>query len=184
MIRSISPLLQEKLRVSVLSPLRLRNFSVRCSPHLPSDSLSVGNLSLFGRRSRIRSLVFRLSLFGDSVIAVPLRQPDGLARSVTQVIQLCPPCFAASDGLDIQDVGRMQREDSLDALVVDDSPDREALVDAPAFAGDYRAREYLRALLVAFFDAAVNVHYIAHLEVGYAALKTLTLYGVQNFSFH
>jgi len=78
----------------------------------------------------------------------------------------------------------VQREDSFDAFVIDDSPDRETLVDAPAFACDYRAREYLRTLLVAFFDAAVNVHYIAHLEVGYAALKTLALYGVQKFSFH
>jgi len=125
-----------------------------------------------------------ISLFGDRVLAVPLCQLDGLAGSLTQVIKLRTSLFAASDGLDIHDVGRVQREDSLDAFVVYDSPDREALVDAPAFTRDYRTCEYLRTLLVAFFDAAVNVHYIAHLEVGYAALKTLALYGVQNFSFH
>lgn len=118
------------------------------------------------------------------MLAVPLCQLDGLAGSLTQIIQLCPSLFAASDRLDVHDVGRMYREDTLDAFVVDDSPYREALVDAPAFAGDYRACKYLRTLFVAFFNTAVNVHYIAHLEVGYTALKTLTFYGVQNFSFH
>jgi hypothetical protein len=118
------------------------------------------------------------------VIAVPLGQLDGFARSLAQVIQLRPSCLAASDRPYIQDVGRMQREDSLDALVIDDSPDREVFVDAPAFARDYRAGKHLRALFVALFDTAVNIHYIAYLEVRDIVLETFAFNSIQYFSFH
>jgi hypothetical protein len=118
------------------------------------------------------------------MIAVPLSQPDGLAGPLAEVIQFCASCLAASDRPDIQDIGRMKREDTLDALVIDDPPDRKAFVDAPALAGDYRAREYLRAFFIAFFDAAVNIHYIAYLEMRDLFLQTFAFNRVQKFRFH
>ncbi len=78
----------------------------------------------------------------------------------------------------------MQREDPFHALVIDDSPDREALVNASAFAGYYRACKYLRALFIAFFDTAVNIHYIAYLEVRDIVLETFAFNSIQHFRFH
>jgi hypothetical protein len=112
------------------------------------------------------------------VLAVPLGEPDGLAGSVAKVVELGPPGLAASDRFDIDNVGRMQREDSLDALVGDDPPDREVFVDAPAFTGDYRAGKYLRSLFVALSDPAVNIDDITYLEVRDFLLERLALYGV------
>ena len=60
-------------------------------------------------------------------------EPDGLSCALAEVIELCPPCFSTSDGPDIKDVGGMQREDTFDALVVDDSPDGEDFVNSAAF---------------------------------------------------
>lgn len=72
----------------------------------------------------------------------------------------------------------MQRENSLDTLVTDDSPDGKGFVNTPAFAGDYRAGEDLRSLFVALFDTAMNLDDITYLEVRDFALKTFTLDGV------
>jgi hypothetical protein len=112
------------------------------------------------------------------VVAVPLGEFDGLAGPITQIIELRSPGLAASDRPDIDNVGRMQREDSFDALVSDDSPDGEGFVNAPAFAGNDRAGEYLRSLFVAFFNSAVNLYDIAYLEVRDLAFKTLIFNGV------
>jgi len=92
---------------------------------------------------------------------------DGLSGALAEVIQLCASCPSASDGPDIDDVGRMYREDSLDALVVYDSADGEGFVDAAAFAGYNGSGENLEALLVAFFDSAADVYGVAYFEMGY-----------------
>ena len=112
------------------------------------------------------------------MVAVPLCESDGLTGPISQVIELGPPGFAASDRLNIENVGRMQRKDSFDALITDDPPDREVFVDTPAFAGDYCAGKYLRSLFVAFFNTAMDFDNIAYLEVGDLALKAFALNGV------
>ena len=112
------------------------------------------------------------------MVAVPLCELYSLTGPFTQVVELGPPGLAASDRPDIEDIGRMQRENSFDSLVTDHSPDRKGLVNAPSFAGDYRAGKYLRSLLVALFDTAMNLDDIAYLEVRDLALKTFTLNGV------
>ena len=117
-------------------------------------------------------------LSGYGVVAVPLGELDGLAGSVAQVIELGPPCFAASNRLDIENIGRMQREDALDSLVGDDPPDCEVFINAPAFAGDYRAGKYLRPLLVALLNAAVYLYDIAYLEMRDLLFERLALDGV------
>ena len=112
------------------------------------------------------------------MVAVPLGEPDGLAGPTTQIIELGSPGLAASDRLDIEDIGRMQREDSFDALVTDHSPDREVFINTPAFAGNDRAGKYLRSLFVALFDTAVNLDDITYLEVRDLVLETLAFNGV------
>jgi len=112
------------------------------------------------------------------VVAVPLGELNGLACPVTQIIKLGPPCLSAPDRLDIDDIGRMQREDSLDALIRDDSPDSEGFINTPAFAGDDRAGKYLRSFFVALLNSAVHFYDIAYLEVRDLALETLALNGV------
>jgi len=116
--------------------------------------------------------------------AVPLGQPDGLARPVAQVVQLGPPGLAASDRPDVEHIGRVQRENPLDAFVIDDPPDRKALIDAAALAGDNRTGEYLRTFLVSLSDSAANVHDVAYLEVRNLALETFTFNCIQYFGFH
>ena len=112
------------------------------------------------------------------MVAVPLFEPDGLAGPVTQIIELGSPGLAASNRLDIENVGRMQREDSLDAFVTDHSPDLEVFINAPAFAGNYRAGKYLRSLFLSLFDTAVNLDDITYLEVRDFLLETLAFNGV------
>ena len=107
------------------------------------------------------------------MLAVPLRQLDRLAGPLTKEVQLGPADLAAAGGHDVQHVGRMERELPLDALVADDPPDGEALVDAATLADDDRARENLRAGLVAFLNAAVHIHRVAHLEVRSLFLQAL-----------
>jgi hypothetical protein len=110
---------------------------------------------------------------GYRVVAVSLGQSDGLAGPLPEEIEFGPAFFAAANRLNVQDVRRMQREDSFDAFVVDDSPDREALVNAPPFAGNDRPGEDLGSLLVALFDQAVHVYDVADLEVRDITLETL-----------
>ena len=118
------------------------------------------------------------------MLTVPLGQPDGLAGSLAKVIQLRTSGLAAADWSYVDDIRRVNGEDSLDALVVDDAADREVLVDTPALARDYRAGEYLRAFLVALDDSAMHIDHVTHLEVRYFFLQTFTFNGVQQFSFH
>ena len=112
------------------------------------------------------------------MVAVPLFESDGLAGPVTQIIKLGSPGLTTSDRFDIEDIGRIQREDSFDTLVTDHSPDREVFIDAPAFAGNDRAGKYLCPLFVALFNTAMNLDDIAYLEVRDLVLKTLAFNGV------
>lgn len=112
------------------------------------------------------------------MIAVPLFELDGLAGPLTQVIELGSPGLAASDRLDIDDIRRVQGKDPFDTLVTGESPDGEVFVNAPAFACNDRAGEYLRSLFVSLFDTAVDLYDIAYLEVRDIVLETFALNGV------
>ena len=80
--------------------------------------------------------------------------------------------LSAADGLYVDDVGRVDWEDTLDTFVIDDSADGEVFVDAAAFAGDNDASENLDAFLVAFLDTAANFDGITDLEMREVFLKT------------
>jgi hypothetical protein len=112
------------------------------------------------------------------MVAVPLGELDGLAGPVTQIIELGSPGLAASDRLDIDDIGRVQRKDSFNAFVIDDTTDGEVFVNTPAFAGDDRAGKYLRSLFVAFCNTAMNLYDITYLEVRDLVLETFALNGI------
>jgi len=116
--------------------------------------------------------------------AVSLGELDGFAGSLAEVIQFCPPCFAASDGPDIENVGRIKRENPFHTLVIDNPPNCKGLVNAAALAGDYSAGKYLRALFVTFFDAAVDIYNIAYFEVRFIFLQTFAFNRIQYFGFH
>jgi len=78
----------------------------------------------------------------------------------------------------------MQREDSLHALVIDNSPHREAFVYPSAFTRNYRTSEYLGADLIALLDTAMNINNIADLEKRYLFLQAFAFNGIQYLRFH
>ena len=110
-------------------------------------------------------------------------EADGFAGSLAEEIEFCTPRFATSDRPDIDDVRGMQGEDSLDALIVDDSSDGEGFVNSTASSGDYSAGEYLYTLFVAFLDAATDIYGIAYFEMRYLLLETLVFNGVEQVGF-
>ena len=59
----------------------------------------------------------------------------------------------------------MERENSLDTLIIDDAANGKHLIDAAAFAGNDRTAENLRAGLVAFDDLAMHIDRIADLKM-------------------
>ncbi len=118
------------------------------------------------------------------MFAVAVGEFDGLAGSLAEEIEFCASCFAASGRLDIDDIGRMKREDTLDALVGDDSADSEGFVDASASAGDYRAGKYLDAFFIAFPDSAAHIYGIAYFKMRYIFLQSFALDSVEYLGFH
>ncbi len=62
-----------------------------------------------------------------------MSQPDRLAGSLAEEIQFCTPCLSASNRLDIDNIRRMKREDSLYAFVAYDSPHGEGFVNPRPF---------------------------------------------------
>ena len=78
----------------------------------------------------------------------------------------------------------MKREDSFDALVVDNAPNREVFVNAASLAGDYCSCKYLGAFLVALFYTAVDIYNIAYFEVRNFFLQTFAFDRIQYFCFH
>lgn len=61
----------------------------------------------------------------------------------------------------------MEREDSLDPLVVDDSADCEHFAKAVPFARNDCAGENLGSHFVAFFDGVMDIYEVTYLEVRY-----------------
>jgi hypothetical protein len=113
--------------------------------------------------------------------AMTMSEADGFAGSLAKVIEFCPPCSAASNRLNSDDVRGMQREDSFDALVIDYSAYRECFVDSAASASDYSAGKYLYTLFFALFYAAADIYGIAYFKVRYFFLETFAFNGIKHF---
>lgn len=125
-----------------------------------------------------------MSLFGSGVLAMSVGEFDGLSGSLSEEIEFCSSCFSASNRLDINDIRRMKREDSLYALVTHNPADGEGFVNAAAPACDYSAGKYLDAFFVGFFDSAAHIYRIAHFKMGYVFLQHFAFDAVQYFCFH
>jgi hypothetical protein len=117
------------------------------------------------------------------VSAVFLGQPDGFAGAFSQVVKLGAFCLAASQGPDIDYARAMQRENTLDTFIVNDSTHGEHFVYAAAFAGDDYAGEYLDSLFIALFYFTVYIDRVADLEVRQVGFQALAFDGIQQFSF-
>ena len=112
------------------------------------------------------------------------RQPDRFAGSLAKVIELRTSCFSASDRPDVEDIGRMKREDALDPFVIYDSPNREGLVHAASLSRDYHAGEDLGTILVALFDSTAHIDHIAYFKMRHIFPETFALNSVQHPVFH
>lgn len=117
------------------------------------------------------------------MFAVAVREADGLSGPLAEVIELCPPCSAAANRLDIDDARRMQRKDPFDTLVIDDSPDCECFIDSAASARDYSACKYLYTLFFALLDGATNIYGIADFKVRRFFLETFAFNSIEHLSF-
>jgi hypothetical protein len=105
-----------------------------------------------------------------------LRKLDTLSSSFPEIIELCASGFSASDRFDIDDVRRIEREDSFDAFVSDNSPDGKLLIYTAALFGYYGAGKNLNAGFVAFFDFTMNINGIAYLKVRKLGFETFLFY--------
>lgn len=116
--------------------------------------------------------------------AVALAEAYALTSSLAEEVQFGSAGLTASKRSYINYVRVVQREYTLDALVIDDTPDREHLVNTTAFAGNDRTAEYLEPFLFTFLDPHMHINHIADLEVRDILFKALTLDQIQKFSFH
>jgi hypothetical protein len=135
----------------------------------PAKQLSVGQ-QFISVQQQISYNAPNIRLFGNGMVAVSLGEPDRLARTFTEVVQLCPPCLAATKRPDIENIRRMKRKNSLDTFVVNNATDGKVFINPTTLACDNGACKYLRTFFIAFFDAAVDVNDIAYLKMRYLFL--------------
>src|SRR3954452_7821507 len=122
-------------------------------------------------------------LGGLGALAVgALGDTGGFTATVTKVVQLRAANGATAHDLDGVDIGRIDRENALDAFAVGNLADREALLEAAAVAGDADALIGLHAGALAFLDLHVHDHRVARLEVrnGLVELGNLLLLKLLN----
>ena len=109
------------------------------------------------------------------MVAVPLGQPGGFPGTIPKIVEFGTLGLAATDGLYVNYVGRIDREYPLHALVADETADRKGLIDTAAPASDHRAGKDLYAGLGTFGDLAVHIDRIAYFEIRNLFLKALSL---------
>jgi hypothetical protein len=78
----------------------------------------------------------------------------------------------------------VKREDSLDALIGNNSSDGKVFVDAAASACDYCAGEDLNSLFVALFDFAAYINRVAYFEMRHILPKAFAFNGIKQLCFH
>ena len=117
-------------------------------------------------------------LFCDGVGRMFFSKSHGFSGTFSQVVELCTLGFSASQRPDVNDAGTVQREDPLDAFVVNDSPDGEHFIYAAASARDDNAGKYLDSLFVALDDSAMYVHGVSYLKMRNLVLEALAFDGI------
>jgi len=92
-------------------------------------------------------------------------EPYRFSGAFAEVIELCTSGFSTSYGLDVYDIWRIKRENSLYAFIANNSSDRKVFIYTAAFSADYSSGEDLNTLFGAFFDLASDVDNVADLKV-------------------
>jgi hypothetical protein len=108
------------------------------------------------------------------MFAVAMGKFDGLACAFAEEIKFCASGFTASNRLDINDIGRMYRENTLDALFIHNAADSEGFADTVTSAGNNGTGEYLNTLFVALSDFAVDVNNIADFKMRHIFSQAFT----------
>jgi hypothetical protein len=108
------------------------------------------------------------------MLAVAVSQFDGFSGSLSEEVELCPSGLSASYCLNVDNVWRMQRENSLNTFVAKDAADGETLVHAATGSGNDCAGEQLNACFFAFGDPAMDVNGVAYLEIRNLLFEALT----------
>lgn len=114
-------------------------------------------------------------LLGYSMIAVPLCEPDALTTSLSEKIEFGTSGLAATDSPYVDDIGRMEREDTFDTFVTENAANRESLVDAATSTANDGTAEDLDTGLVAFADTTLNIHNVTNFKIRNLILEALTL---------
>ena len=118
------------------------------------------------------------------MFAVTLSEFYAFSASLAQEVKFCASCFSASDGSYVNDVRRMDRKDSFDALVAYDTSDSESLVYSASPAGNDGSAEGLDTGFGAFNDAALHFDDIAYFKIRHFFLEALIFDRVQKFCLH
>jgi tRNA(His) 5'-end guanylyltransferase len=108
------------------------------------------------------------------VVAVTLGEFYAFTAALSEEVEFCASCFSASDGSYVNDVRRMDREDSFDTLVAYDASDSESLVYSASPAGYDGSAEELDTGLGAFNDAALHFHDVTYFKIRHFFLEALT----------
>ena len=151
----------------------------RCAHWQRSDLISPRNSAKRASSRRGLDLVFlflggpdlaafglgrRLGLARGRRAGEPLFEPDGLARAITQIVQLGAPDLARPLDDDVGDPRRLKRELALDTLALDNAAHDEHFARSAAGPRDHEAVVDLDSFLVAFENSHVHIDGIADLE--------------------
>ena len=104
---------------------------------------------------------------GSSNIALDL---GSLARTTTQVEQLCAADLALADNGNFLNKGAVDGEDTLNADTVGNAANGKGLCNAAVLLSNDGTLESLDTLTLAFLDANVNANGIANVELGLLSL--------------
>src|SRR5690606_39736669 len=126
------------------------------------------------------SCAWSRSSLGFFFVVGDFGDPGGFAAAVAQVIELGAADAAAADDLDRIDVGRIEREDALDALAEGNLADGERRAErVAALAGDADAFVVLHARARAFRHLVADADGVARLEVRDGLAESGNLLGLQ-----
>ena len=96
-----------------------------------------------------------------------------LTDLVTQVIQLRASYLTVADDVNLDNVGRMDREDLLHAAAVRNASDGEGFGDAAAVLGDNGTLEHLNSLARTLNDFVVDANGVTDVDLGNLSLELL-----------
>ena len=95
------------------------------------------------------------------------------AQTIAQIVQLCSADLAVTDGLDVDDVGSVNRENLLAADTVGDTANGDGFLNAAMLLGNDGALENLNSLAGTFLNLDMNTNRIADVHFGQFLLHVL-----------